>query len=371
MILYFVLLAAVCLCGIRFRWKEGFADYMSPQTTGAIKGIFVVIVLFSHLRQYIHLSGAWYDQAYQEILHDLGQLMVVAFFFYSGYGVFVSIRKKPGYVKTLPVRRAFRVWLHFALAVCLYFVMQLAIGKHYTVKDLLLSTIGVKGLGNSAWFVIVIILLYLVTYLAFTVFRKNLIAGAVAATVLSAALFLAVRAWKGVEYWWYDTIPCYPLGMWFAIAEPQINKLLPSHVKWLAFTSATLAGFLVLHAQIDPHPQTRRWFMAAALLFALLLPLLSMRVQINNAALRWCGKRVFGIYILQRIPMILLAKFCPDLPNIAFAAITIVATFLLAEGFERAMDALDRLLHLSKPKPRAAVAAAGAAPTENSSESEK
>ena len=80
MILYFVLLAAVCLIGIRFRWKEGFDDYMSPQTTGAIKGIFVVIVLFSHLRQYIHLSGAWYDQAYQEILHDLGQLMVVAFF---------------------------------------------------------------------------------------------------------------------------------------------------------------------------------------------------------------------------------------------------------------------------------------------------
>ncbi|MBR2730884.1 MAG: acyltransferase [Clostridia bacterium] len=367
MIVYFVILAAICLWGIRFRWKEGFENYMSPQTTGAIKGIFVVIVLFSHLRQYIHLSHAWYDQPYQEILHFLGQLMVVAFFFYSGYGVFVSIRKKPGYVKTLPVRRVLRVWLHFALAVCLYFVMQLALGKRYTVKDLLLSTIGVKGLGNSAWFVIVILLLYVVTYLAFTVFRKHLIAGAAAATVLSAALFFAVRAWKGPEYWWYDTIPCYPLGMWYAVAEPQINKLLPSPVKWCAFTGVTLAGFLLLHAQIAPHPQTRRWFMAAALLFALLLPLLSMRVQINNAALRWCGKRVFGIYILQRIPMILLAKFFPGLPNAAFAAITIVATCLLAEGFERAMDALDRLLHLSRPKPRAKGASAGATAVEISS----
>ena len=97
-----------------------------------------------------------------------------------------------------------------------------------------------------------------------------------------------------------------------------------------------------------------------------------MRVQIKNAALRWCGKRVFGIYILQRIPMILLANFCPGLPSVAFAAITIVATFLLAEGFERAMDALDRLLHLSKPKPRVPVAVeAGAAIDDNHSESEK
>lgn len=353
MIVYFVILAVICLIGIRFRWKAGFENYMAPQPTGAIKGIFVVIVLLSHLRQYIHLTHAWYDQPYQDILHYLGQLMVVAFLFYSGYGVFFSIRKKPGYVKTLPVRRAFRVWLHFAVAACLYFIMQLAIGNHYTVKDLLLSMIGVKALGNSAWFVIVIILLYLVTYLAFTVFRTNHVCGAAAATVLSVAVFLAVRAWKGPEYWWYDTILCYPLGMWYAIAEPQINQLLKQPVKWTAFTAILLAAFILLHMQIDPHPQTRRYFMAAALLFALLMPLVSMRVQINNAVLRWFGKRVFGIYILQRIPMILLAKYAPTLPSVAFAAITIVVTLLLAEGFERAMDALDRLLHLSKkPQPK-------------------
>ena len=35
MIVYFVILAVICLIGIRFRWKAGFENYMAPQPTGA------------------------------------------------------------------------------------------------------------------------------------------------------------------------------------------------------------------------------------------------------------------------------------------------------------------------------------------------
>ena len=33
-----------------------------------------------------------------------------------------------------------------------------------------------------------------------------------------------------------------------------------------------------------------------------------MRVSVHNKVLMWCGKNLFGLYILQRIPMIVLKE---------------------------------------------------------------
>lgn len=76
-----------------------------------------------------------------------------------------------------------------------------------------------------------------------------------------------------------------------------------------------------------------------------------MRISINNGILQWFGKRVFGIYILQRIPMMILSRFGMNDKPFLFAAACLAITVVLAEIFERAMDRLDIALHLSK-KPR-------------------
>lgn len=76
---------------------------MSPDKTGAIKGIFVIIIVYSHVKQY--LSVPYADPAnklFFDVLYFLGQLMVVAFLFYSGYGVAVSVSKKRRLRKNAP-----------------------------------------------------------------------------------------------------------------------------------------------------------------------------------------------------------------------------------------------------------------------------
>lgn len=79
-----------------------------------------------------------------------------------------------------------------------------------------------------------------------------------------------------------------------------------------------------------------------------------MRISLNNAVLRWFGKRVFGVYILQRIPMIVLSHFGAESKPVLFTAACIAITIVLAEIFERLMGKLDIALHLSK-KPKKAV----------------
>ncbi len=351
MIIFVAMLAVMCLWGIRVRGKNGFEDYMSPQKTGSIKGIFVVIVLLSHVRQYVTLDNSAMNAPYKDFMSFLGQLMVVAFIFYSGYGVLLGLKNKDGYAKTLPTQRALKVLLHFDIAVLIFYVTGLALGKNYSIEKLLLSLIGLDGVGNSVWFIFDIIILYLLTFAVFIFVKKKMVLGTAIMTVLSFAAVLLIKEFKGTEYWWYDTIMCYPLGMWYALAKPYIDKkILPSFWKWLVSSAVTLVVFIILHNAYAQSDNNRWYFIAEAVVFALLIVFVSMRISINNKVLQWFGKRVFGIYILQRIPMMILSYFGANENPVLFTAASFALTIVFAEIFERAMDKLDILLHLSKKR---------------------
>ena len=148
---------------------------------------------------------------------------------------------------------------------------------------------------------------------------------------------------------------CYPLGMWYAMAKPYIDKhILPSFWKWLLCTFALGAAFGGFRYLIYSQANRLIFFIPASFAFGLLIIFLSMRISLNNAVLRWFGKRVFGVYILQRIPMIVLSHFGAETKPVLFTAACIAITIVLAEIFERLMGKLDIALHLSK-KPKKAV----------------
>lgn len=356
MIIFIIALAIMCVVGIKFSFKDGFADYCSPERTGAIKGIFVFIVVLSHARSYFPILEAPQGAFYREFLNFFGQLMVVVFLMYSGYGVWLAIKNKDGYIKAIPTKRAFKVWLHFAIAVTVFYIVGLCLGKGYSLKTLLLSYIGLSGVGNSAWFIIDIIILYLLTFAAFAVCgRKHMLLGTIVTTVLSFGALLALRKWQFGNNWWYDTVMCYPLGMWYAMAKPYIDKhILPSFWKWLLCTLALGAAFGGFRYLIYSQANRLIFFIPASFAFGLLIIFLSMRISLNNAVLRWFGKRVFGVYILQRIPMIVLSHFGAESKPVLFTAACIAITIVIAEVFEQLMGRLDIALHLSK-KPKKAV----------------
>ena len=89
----YVLAAAlfVFLCGAKFVKSGEFnSDYMSKDTTGAINGIFVLLVFMCHISGYMKLGGSS-DTIWLDLKSWLGQLVVVTFLFYSGYGMMCSI----------------------------------------------------------------------------------------------------------------------------------------------------------------------------------------------------------------------------------------------------------------------------------------
>ena len=92
----FLIVALILCCLWKVKISKGFNfEYLSQDVSNSIKGIFAIIILFSHIRGYITLSpNNIFDTSFNTIISYIGQLMVAIFLFYSGYGIMESIKKK-------------------------------------------------------------------------------------------------------------------------------------------------------------------------------------------------------------------------------------------------------------------------------------
>lgn len=96
MTFYLLFIFALCVYGVTVYQKPDFCkDYLSRENTMSIRGIFVFFVIAQHFVTYTELNSA-YDTFYMHVRQFLGQNIVTVFLFYSGYGVYESIKKGGG-----------------------------------------------------------------------------------------------------------------------------------------------------------------------------------------------------------------------------------------------------------------------------------
>ena len=93
-LIYFIIL----IIGTKYN-KNFNKEYLNKKNTTIVNGLFIVIVFFSHFRQYITVSTST-DIYFYKVIDWIGQLMVTTFFFFSGYGIYESIKNKKDYILT-------------------------------------------------------------------------------------------------------------------------------------------------------------------------------------------------------------------------------------------------------------------------------
>lgn len=103
------------------------------------------------------------------------------------------------------------------------------------------------------------------------------------------------------EYW-YDTIFSYPFGVYYSLYKEEFENLVKRHYS-LLLTILILSflllmccnfGFKGLYANLK------------GCVMAMLIVLLSMKIELRSKPLSWLGKNLFPLYIYQRIGMIVL-----------------------------------------------------------------
>ena len=347
MLLLLLVYFAVCVYGVKFRFN-GNADYMSIENTQAIKGVFIMMVFFSHIRGYIVLDTGLFDRIFIKFFLIIGQAMVTLFMFYSGYGVMESIKKKGApYVSKIPKNRILSTFFRFDLAVLLFGIITVALGEKVTLKRVLLSLIGWDALGNSNWYIFVILVLYLLTFIVFTVLRSKpyVFSVAVLSAVLCVLVFLTYYFGIRPEHW-YDTALCYAFGMIYSFAKPKVEKLFTKNVLlWGAAIIVLLGAFYVLkwdHPLLD---------VIANLLFTAAVVLFTMHITLKNKIRVWCGENPFELHILQRRPMIVLSRLgVSEISAILYTVLSATITVLLAIIFKIISNKMWKIISVSKIK---------------------
>ena len=180
-----------------------------------------------------------------------------------------------------------------------------------------------------------------IVFLSFLAARANPAIGTALTTVLSVGyVYLMIRA--GKETWWYNTVMLYSVGMWFSLLKPWIEKLvMKNDVTYFAAAGLLLAAYYPCFVRRDTGIE---FYTLWGGCFVLLLVLLTMKLRIGNNILRWFGSHVFSIYILQRIPMIVLRYFKLNTHRYSFITLSFLATLVLAVLFDAVMEKLDKWL---------------------------
>lgn len=299
--LYIVLIFIVVL-SLRFPHKEVVVGFSGKHTANIVKGIFIWMVFISHIAQYVApVYPDALDSAYILFNSFWGQMIVVAFLFYSGYGVLTNIKHKGcEYTKSIPTRRVMGVLLNFDVAVLLFILLDILIGIDVTVAQGLLSLVAWDSVGNSNWYIFAIMILYLFSYASSKYFGYS-IKGIICLCVLVLCYILVMGFLK--PSWWYDTVFAYACGSIYCYYRSKLDRFFTQH--YLISLTVALTGFLVLFFVREPFGFATN---LRAVVMCVLIILFTMRIPLRNSFLAWSGKNLFPIYIYQRMPMLILSE---------------------------------------------------------------
>lgn len=354
MFVFIAIFALVCIWQIKLKPAGNapyMTDYMSVDNTTAIKGIFIIMVFFSHFNSYVDFTNE-YDLVYYAGFKQISQRMVTLFLLYSGYGVMESIKKKKmAYVHRIPVNRVAGTYFKFIIAVILFLILHLVLNDGtipYSKHDILLSGTAWTSVGNSNWYILTIVICYVLTFIAFEIFRDklNYIPSVALLTVLMVAFVAYFHFTELRPTRYYNTALCYLLGVYLSLFKDKFDRLFGRHnTIWAVTFCASWITTYLLWSQRERFYK----YEICMFTFALAIVLLTMRVTFKNKILIWFGKHLFSVFILQRLPMIALKKVGIADQNIyIYFILCFATTIVLAFVFDLFVDPIWHFISNSK-----------------------
>lgn len=299
MISFYIALAVVVLWGVRVNWRGCFCDSLNRESCNAVKGVFILLVFLCHITGYIKSSGYGFesvgDKVFLFVNSILGQLIVVMFLFYSGYGVGVQIKHSgQTYVNSIPKRRILSTMLNFDIAVVVFALVGLSLGLDIPISRFIKSLLAWESVGNSNWYIFMICICYAVTYFCYKIGRQCLLYVFISLTLV-AIIFSFLK-----PSWWYNTILVYAMGLFWSEWKGRIDEFLDKRYWITLFT----IGVIFVGLYLFPADICGLVYNLAAICFACWVVVITRKVKLRNKALLWAGANLFPLYIYQRLPMI-------------------------------------------------------------------
>lgn len=269
-------------------------NYLSIDTGKCFRGLLAIVVVFHHLAQRTTTGLSF------QYFRDVGSLAVSAFFFYSGYGLLKSyIAKQEKYKKGFLRRRLLPILFLYVVITALYWLMHFMSGTCYSIKDIIIKIVQGTPIVYFSWYIICIISFYVAFWILMIICQQHyfiMICGG----CLWYILYTAYCIKMGYRLFWYNSCHLLIVGMFWAVYEEKIIKIINKSYSILA--PMTWLFFLLLFwfkkklSYLIPIEDIS--FMLT-ILFVISILLFSLKIQIGNKVLRFLGDISLEIYLGQ------------------------------------------------------------------------
>ncbi len=323
-ILYLLLIFA----GSKVAKKGEFAEEpWSRQQSLMIQSVACVGVVLHHVTQEITGFGV-VDKGPITIFNSIGILFTSLFFFFSGYGLVISVRTKEAYLKTFLWKRIPTIlipfWIANIIAVLVrIFYMQIPMDT----KDIIQYVFGLILINGNGWYIVEIFFLYLAFYLIFKACKNQKVALVLLSAVSVILIMIGLRSghdsstmgnhWFKGE-WWYNSTIAFVMGLWVAHFKDRVITFAKKHYRVLLLTSIVLLvvayiieeyvrmvygyysitpiGQIIRNESITLYAQ-----MALCILFTWVVLLLNLKISLGNRILNGISIISMEIFLLHGI----------------------------------------------------------------------
>ena len=360
-----IALALILLIGIKpSKLREWQEEPLSLDKSKAIQGFAAVAIIVHHLSQELtEQAGAI------RFFEGLGVLFVGIFFFFSGYGLYTSLKTKENYLKGFLKKRLVTILIPFYMCILVFTAAACIGGMKFTPVQLLGILSGWFLLNQHMWYIVEIAILYIAFYIIYRLIKNR-----TAATVVMGIFVIAMMAgslvlchgkdmsasgWFQGE-WWYNSSFLFVIGIIVSkhseglrkiarkgyivllvifgaltgLLGPQTQYMLKNYSYWSEIpgeTRAILDKLRCLSVQLP-------WIIC----FVIFLLLVMMRVRFGNPVLKFLGSISLELYLIHNL--FLMGLHSDAMFNVKSPGMYCILTILMAVGLATVISGIDKYL---------------------------
>lgn len=243
LVIYPIALLVIYIFGCEISKGGSFnEDCLSKKQSKMMQAIVCLFVVLHHLTQEISGYGDLY-RGPVTILSSMGILFTSIFFFFSGYGLIVSVKSNNEYLDNFLKHRFSTVLVPFITANVIAVLIRIFYVKMpMTPMQIAQCVSGYVLINGNGWYIVEIVFIYLAFYIIFkTVKNKR-------AAIILLCVFVGLLIYTGYSNghdfstlgnhwfkgeWWYNSTIVFIQGVLFACLKDRITALAKKYYRLL------------------------------------------------------------------------------------------------------------------------------------------
>lgn len=257
-------------------------------STAALRGVVMIGIILHHIHNRLGFDSP--------VLKQMGDIANGFFFFVSGYGNTLSVNKRDTIDIKWFIKKYLKILVPFLAAYCIFFlgIALLFPSEVPNKKELIWDILTISLPNQVSWFPKIIVLCFLVQYVAKKIFRKPMMQFLAISAVLCGYVVLMIGFRMGL--FWYASVLCYPFGVFVSLNRDKLVTYLSTRKRRMLFLDSSIVAFGVLFVATN-----RFWLVQPFCDFAFctMCFLYTSAFRVRSRLMGWIGNNSFEYYLFH------------------------------------------------------------------------